>query len=48
MKEELAGKITRNQQKVQHGKDMRTGELKKKQMEDEKVSISSSCQRHPT
>ena len=36
--EELAGKITHNEQKVQHGKDLRTGELKKKEMEDDKVS----------
>jgi len=32
-KEEIAGKITRNHDKVQHGKEMRTGELKKKQHE---------------
>lgn len=37
-KEEFEGKILHNQQKAQHGKDMRTGELKKKEQEDEKVS----------
>ncbi|CAL1710872.1 unnamed protein product [Somion occarium] len=35
-KEELAGKITRNPDKVHHGHDLRTGELKKKEQEEEK------------
>ncbi|THH29903.1 hypothetical protein EUX98_g4283 [Antrodiella citrinella] len=34
-KEEIAGKILHNPEKVQHGKDMRTGELKKREKEDE-------------
>jgi len=34
-KEEIAGKIMRNPEKVQHGKDMRTGELKKKEKDDD-------------
>ncbi|TCD69295.1 hypothetical protein EIP91_008050 [Steccherinum ochraceum] len=41
-KVEIAGKITRNPQKVQHGKDMRTGELKKKEKEDDKNPFSNA------
>ena len=37
IKEEIAGKITHNQDKVQHGKEMRTGELKRKKLEESEV-----------
>ena len=33
MKEQLAGKITHNPEKAEHGREMRTGELKKKEKE---------------
>ncbi|GJE92466.1 hypothetical protein PsYK624_086200 [Phanerochaete sordida] len=35
LKEELAGKVTRKPEKAQHGKEMRTGELKRKQHEED-------------
>ncbi|KIP04079.1 hypothetical protein PHLGIDRAFT_20076 [Phlebiopsis gigantea 11061_1 CR5-6] len=35
MKEEIAGKVTRNAGKVEHGKQMRTGELKRKQKQND-------------
>ena len=44
LKEELAGKVTRNPDKAQHGKEMRTGELKRKQHEEDDVSpAAASC-----
>jgi hypothetical protein len=39
MKEELVGKIKRNPELVQHGKELKTGELQKKEKEaDDEVS----------
>ncbi|KAI0683277.1 hypothetical protein BC835DRAFT_1396075 [Cytidiella melzeri] len=35
LKDEIVGKITRNQDKVQHGHEQRTGELKKKKFEED-------------
>ncbi|KAI0821467.1 hypothetical protein BC629DRAFT_1262921, partial [Irpex lacteus] len=37
LKDELVGKVTRNQDKVQHGHEQRTGELKRKKFEEESV-----------
>ncbi|KAI0087150.1 hypothetical protein BDY19DRAFT_873386, partial [Irpex rosettiformis] len=34
-KDELVGKITRNQEKVHHGREQRTGELKRKKFEED-------------
>lgn len=39
LKEEIAGKVTRNPEKVEHGKELRTGELKKKKHEEDQVSV---------
>lgn len=35
MKEEVKGKLFRKPDLVEHGREMRTGELKKKQQEDD-------------
>ncbi len=37
LKDEVAGKITRNPEKVQHGKEQKSGELKRKQLEEKDV-----------
>jgi hypothetical protein len=37
VKEEVVGKLTRNHDKAEHGKEMRTGELKRKEKEKEEV-----------
>ena len=39
LKEQIAGKITRNPEKAEHGKEMRTGELKKKKKEEDDVRV---------
>lgn len=36
-KEELIGKLFHNPQKAQHGHDLRTGELKRKELEEDEV-----------
>ncbi|KAI0072474.1 hypothetical protein K474DRAFT_1667768 [Panus rudis PR-1116 ss-1] len=38
LKEVLVGKVTRNPDKVEHGKELRTGELKKKQTEGDSAN----------
>lgn len=38
LKEELVGKLSRKPEKVEHGREKRTGELKKKQWEEGNVS----------
>lgn len=47
LKEEIKGKVTRNPDKVQHGKEMRTGELKRKQHEQDDVSLPTIPLRRP-
>lgn len=37
LKEQIAGKLTHNPEKAEHGKQMRTGELKRKQKEQDDV-----------
>lgn len=41
LKEEVVGKVKKDPSKVQHGKQMRTGELKRKQQEEGDVRICS-------
>ncbi|KAJ3805103.1 hypothetical protein F5876DRAFT_2821, partial [Lentinula aff. lateritia] len=35
LKEELKGKVTKNPQLVEHGRELKTGELKKKEQEED-------------
>jgi len=42
LKEELEGKILRNESKVQHGRDVRTGEQMRREREAD-VSLPSSA-----
>jgi hypothetical protein len=35
LKEEMKGKLTKNPELVEHGRERRTGELKHKEMEDD-------------
>lgn len=43
VKEEIAGKITHNPEKIQHGIDTRTGELKRKKREEDEVGFAVIC-----
>lgn len=48
LKEEIKGKVTRNPDKVQHGKEMRTGELKRKQHEQDDADPFGTAGDDPT
>ena len=39
LKDEAIGKVTHNKDKATHGKQQRTGELKRKQLEEDDVSL---------
>ena len=40
LKEEVVGKVKKDPAKVQHGKEKRTGELKRKQLEEGDVRLT--------